>query len=65
MGPPLEESFGELNPEKCEDMCAHYRAYNRANHDDLVTEFEGVYETIETLHKNGYKLSHRLDKGHV
>ncbi|WP_347320821.1 pyrophosphatase PpaX [Rossellomorea sp. RS05] len=57
MGPPLQESFGKLNPEKCDDMCAHYREHNRANHDDLVTEFEGVTETIETLHEQGYKLA--------
>ncbi len=28
MGPPLQESFGKLNPEKCDDMCAHYREHN-------------------------------------
>ncbi|MFI8687937.1 pyrophosphatase PpaX [Rossellomorea sp. NPDC077527] len=57
MGPPLEESFGELNPEKMEEMCAHYRAYNHEHHDSLVTEFEGVYETVQTLHQHGYKLA--------
>jgi pyrophosphatase PpaX len=57
MGPPLEESFGGLNPEKVDEMCAHYRAYNHEHHDELVTEFEGVYETVETLYKQGYKLA--------
>ncbi|OAT81479.1 pyrophosphatase [Bacillus sp. MKU004] len=57
MGPPLEESFGDLDPEKTEEMCAHYRAYNHEHHDELVTEFEGVYETVEALHKQGYKLA--------
>ncbi|QTC40204.1 pyrophosphatase PpaX [Bacillus sp. V3] len=57
MGPPLEESFGGLDPEKTEEMCAHYRAYNHEHHDELVTEFEGVYETVEALHKQGYKLA--------
>ncbi|MBW3110903.1 MULTISPECIES: pyrophosphatase PpaX [Bacillaceae] len=57
MGPPLDESFGSLNPEKMEEMCAHYRAYNREHHDSLVTEFEGVYETVESLYQNGYKLA--------
>jgi pyrophosphatase PpaX len=57
MGPPLEESFGGLNPAKIDEMCAHYRAYNQEHHDELVTEFEGVYETVETLYKQGYKLA--------
>ncbi|MBN8193891.1 pyrophosphatase PpaX [Bacillus sp. NTK074B] len=57
MGPPLEESFGGLNPERMEEMCAHYRAYNHEHHDSLVTEFEGVYETVQTLFENGYKLA--------
>jgi pyrophosphatase PpaX len=57
MGPPLEESFGGLNPAKVDEMCAHYRAYNQEHHDELVTEFEGVYETVETLYKQGYKLA--------
>ncbi|MCR8847818.1 pyrophosphatase PpaX [Rossellomorea sp. SC111] len=57
MGPPLEESFGGLDPDKMEEMCAHYRAYNHEHHDALVTEFEGVYETVKTLYDNGYKLA--------
>ena len=57
MGPPLEESFGGLDPDKMEEMCAHYRAYNHEHHDSLVTEFEGVFETVKTLYDNGYKLA--------
>ncbi|OIU69593.1 pyrophosphatase PpaX [Rossellomorea aquimaris] len=57
MGPPLEESFGGLDLDKAEEMCAHYRAYNHEHHDELVTEFEGVYETVEALYKQGYKLA--------
>jgi pyrophosphatase PpaX len=57
MGPPLEESFSGLNPEKMEEMCAHYRKHNHEHHDSLVTEFEGVYETLKTLYENGYKLA--------
>ncbi|WRP06103.1 pyrophosphatase PpaX [Rossellomorea aquimaris] len=57
MGPPLEESFGGLDPDRMEEMCAHYRAYNHEHHDTLVTEFEGVYETVQALYENGYKLA--------
>jgi pyrophosphatase PpaX len=57
MGPPLEESFGGLDADRMEEMCAHYRAYNHEHHDTLVTEFEGVYETVQALYENGYKLA--------
>ncbi|MDT9026390.1 MULTISPECIES: pyrophosphatase PpaX [Rossellomorea] len=57
MGPPLEESFGGLDPDRMEEMCVHYRAYNHEHHDSLVTEFEGVYETVQALYENGYKLA--------
>ncbi|WP_044338300.1 pyrophosphatase PpaX [Rossellomorea aquimaris] len=57
MGPPLEESFGGLDPDRMDEMCAHYRAYNHEHHDALVTEFEGVYETVQALYENGYKLA--------
>ncbi|MGM0841619.1 MAG: pyrophosphatase PpaX [Bacillota bacterium] len=57
MGPPLEESFGGLDPDRMEEMCTHYRAYNHEHHDTLVTEFEGVYETVQALYENGYKLA--------
>ena len=37
-------------------MVAKYRAFNIANHDNIVTIFEGVYDTIKTLKENGYKI---------
>ncbi|MBM7585980.1 pyrophosphatase PpaX [Bacillus pakistanensis] len=57
MGPPLEESFQKVNPDTVDEMVKRYRAYNLENHDLLVTEFEGVYETVKTLYENGYKLA--------
>lgn len=56
MGPPLMESFNKLNPEKAEEMAQFYRDFNHEKHDELVTEFEGVYDTIKFLHEKGYKL---------
>jgi pyrophosphatase PpaX len=56
MGPSLYETFGQLNPEKMEEMVTEYRSYNHANHDLLVKEFAGVNETIEALKNQGYKL---------
>ncbi|MGM0843848.1 MAG: pyrophosphatase PpaX [Bacillota bacterium] len=57
MGPPLEESFLKVNPDAAADMVKTYRTYNLEKHDSLVTEFEGVFETVQTLSQNGYKLA--------
>ncbi|OEH92240.1 pyrophosphatase PpaX [Bacillus solimangrovi] len=56
MGPPLEESFQELNPNKLDEMVQTYRTFNHEKHDELVTAFDGVVDTIKTLHERGYKL---------
>ncbi|NWQ39411.1 pyrophosphatase PpaX [Bacillus sp. EB106-08-02-XG196] len=57
LGPTLHEVFGEMDPDRVEEMVLEYRTYNLANHDALVREFVGVMETIETLKKKGYKLA--------
>lgn len=57
MGPSLFETFGAMDPEKMDDMIRTYREFNLANHDRLVEEFEGVYETIEALKNQGFKLA--------
>jgi pyrophosphatase PpaX len=57
MGPPLEESFLKVKPDAVEEMIKTYRTYNLEKHDSLVTEFEGVFETVQTLSQNGYKLA--------
>jgi pyrophosphatase PpaX len=57
LGPTLHEVFGNMDPERVEEMVLEYRTWNLANHDLLVTEFEGVLETLEMLRKKGYKLA--------
>jgi pyrophosphatase PpaX len=56
IGPTLHESFGGIDPDRVEEMIVEYRAYNLANHDELVEEFAGVKETVQTLMEKGYKL---------
>jgi len=56
MGPTLVETFGEIHPDAVDEMVASYRAFNLTNHDALVTEFEGVLETIVALKEKGYKI---------
>lgn len=56
LGPSLQDTFSKLKPEGYEEMITTYRTYNLKNHDLLVKEFEGVYETVRTLYENDFKL---------
>lgn len=56
IGPSLAETFGGLDPHRKDEMIAFYREHNFANHDLLVREYEGVYDTIDLLKKSGYKV---------
>ena len=56
MGPTLHQAFASVDPERVEEMVADYRAFNIAQHDALVKEFPGVYQTMKTLTEKGYKL---------
>lgn len=56
MGPSLFETFGAIDEEKMDEMVRVYREFNIANHDDLVEEFDGVYDTIQSLKDKGFKL---------
>ncbi|MGO4888843.1 pyrophosphatase PpaX [Anaerobacillus sp. MEB173] len=57
IGPSLIDSFSKLNPEKAEEMIQMYRHFNHEKHDELVEEYEGVYEGIKRLHEEGFKLA--------
>ncbi|MBS4195405.1 pyrophosphatase PpaX [Lederbergia citri] len=57
MGPTLEDVFMGIDPDKADEMIKVYRTYNIEQHDLLVKEFNGVFETIRTLHENGFKLA--------
>lgn len=56
MGPSLKDTFSSIDPGRVDEMIHEYRTYNLAQHDLLVTEFEGVYETIQTLHQSDFKI---------
>ncbi|MBY0123406.1 pyrophosphatase PpaX [Bacillus sp. S/N-304-OC-R1] len=56
LGPTLRETFESINPEKVEEMIVAYREFNIGNHDLLVKEFPGVFETVKTLKESGYKI---------
>lgn len=56
IGEPLEDSFAKVDAERIEEMVKTYREHNIAHHDELVTEYPTVFETIQTLHAKGYKI---------
>jgi pyrophosphatase PpaX len=64
LGPTLHEVFGNMDPDRVEEMVSEYRAFNIANHDDLVKEFVGVKETVQTLKERGYKMGIVTTKRH-
>lgn len=57
MGPTLIETFGEMNPEKMDEMIQMYRDFNISKHDSMVIAFDGVVDTLKTLKAEGYKLA--------
>lgn len=70
MGPTLRETFEAINPEKVDEMIETYREYNIRNHDLLVKEFPGVFETVQQLKQKGFKIgvvttkvAHTAEKG--
>ncbi|KQL21284.1 pyrophosphatase PpaX [Cytobacillus solani] len=56
LGPTLTETFESIAPEKVEEMIKVYREFNLGNHDLLVKEFDGVFETIRSLKEAGFKI---------
>lgn len=56
MGPTLTESFTKVDENRVEELIAEYRRFNIDMHDEYVEEYETVYETVEALHKKGYKI---------
>ncbi|WP_066290556.1 pyrophosphatase PpaX [Bacillus sp. FJAT-29937] len=65
MGPTLRETFETVNPEKVEEMIEAYKSFNITNHDLLVKEFPGVFETIRALKEAGYKIGIVTTKGMI
>lgn len=56
IGPTLTETFSSMDESKVEEMIQTYRTFNLSNHDLLVKEYEGVFETVQTLKEKGFKI---------
>lgn len=58
LGPALKDTFSRYFPdEMIEELIDYYRAYNHAHHQDYVTIYPRVEETLKTLSKQGYPLA--------
>lgn len=57
IGPSLIDTFTGLDPERAQEMVDHYRAFNKLHHDELILEYDGVYEAIRALYEEDYKLA--------
>lgn len=57
IGPSLKETFEQITPNEVEEMIEKYRQWNQANHDKLVTEYDGVVHTLEKLKEQGIRLA--------
>ena len=58
LGPTLKDTFARYFPESMSDeLIEYYRDYNHAHHEDFVTIYPTVKETLETLKNKGYPLA--------
>ncbi|WP_010098470.1 pyrophosphatase PpaX [Ornithinibacillus scapharcae] len=55
-GPPLKETFENIDLDKAEAMITTYRKHNLAHHDSYVKAFPHVKETLEMLKQQGIKM---------
>jgi pyrophosphatase PpaX len=55
-GPPLRETFSQLNPDLAEEMIRTYRIHNAQHHEAYVKLFPNVKETLEVLREKGFEL---------
>ncbi|MDN7247295.1 pyrophosphatase PpaX [Planococcus shenhongbingii] len=57
IGPSLEQTFTAFAPERTAELTEQYRAINKTLHDELVTEYDGVAETLRLLKNRGLKMA--------
>ncbi len=57
LGPPLIDTFQQIDPNRYEELVAEYRRWNIAHHDDYAHEFEGVSEALRALKRRGIQLA--------
>ncbi|WP_369901881.1 pyrophosphatase PpaX [Bacillus manliponensis] len=56
IGPSLHDTFSSIDKDRVEELIQCYRQFNHDHHDELVEEYETVYDTVKTLREKGYKI---------
>lgn len=56
-GPPLTDTFMNINPDLAQNMIETYREHNLAHHDHYVKIFPTVVETLQRLQEQGIKMA--------
>lgn len=57
IGPSLKQTFESIDAERAAELTAQYLAVNAQLHDELVTEYDGVTETLRLLKARGLKMA--------
>lgn len=58
LGPTLEDTFLKyFKEDEVEEVVNTYRTYNKANHDDYVTIFDGVVETLDFFKSHQFPMA--------
>ncbi|MBP2667068.1 MAG: ppaX [Firmicutes bacterium] len=57
MGKPLRAAMEVMAPGEEDAVIATYRSFNNIHHDQLAGIFEGVHDTVKTLHDAGIALA--------
>lgn len=55
-GPPLKETFHNINPQLVDEMIETYQKHNHENHEKYITLFPNVKETLMKLKENGINI---------
>ena len=56
-GEPLIHTMARYAPDRAEELVAHYRAYNLAQHDRLAHVFPGLGPVLSALRESGLRLA--------
>lgn len=56
-GPPLRSVYERLDPQRADEMIDRYRSFSHAKHDEWVSLFPDVIETLRRLREGGKKIA--------
>lgn len=57
IGPSLKQTFETIAPSRTEELIKEYRELNKTLHDEMVSVYDGVEETLYLLKNRGLKMA--------